>query len=76
MKLISRFLNFGSSPRVKNDQITQLQSTVTEKSAENEKLRLKLEQLDKQAKDLQVFYLIFAITKILNPNKAQAPVAQ
>ena len=56
MKLISRFLNFGSSPRVKNDQITQLQSTVTEKSTENEQLRLKLEQLDKQAKDLQVFY--------------------
>ena len=58
MKLISRFLNFGSSPRVKNDQITQLQSTVTEKSTENEKLRLKLEQLDKQAKDLQVLYLL------------------
>ena len=54
MKLLSRFLNFGSSPRVKNDQITQLQSTVTEKSTENEKLRLKVEQLDKQAKDLQV----------------------
>ena len=66
MKLISRFLNFGSPPRVKNDQITQLQSTVTEKSAENEKLRLKLEQLDKQAKDLQVFYLLVAIARTLN----------
>jgi len=43
----------SNDARVKNDQITQLQSTVTEKSTENEQLRLKLEQLDKQAKDLQ-----------------------
>ena len=59
MKLISRFLNFGSSPRVKNDQITQLQSTVTEKSTENEQLRLKLEQFDKQAKERGIFFTIF-----------------
>lgn len=64
MKLISRFFNTVTS-RAKTEQITELLTTVSERTSENDDLRANIKDLDDKIAELEVSSLEFASSTFL-----------